>query len=142
MSIERHIISELNEVRRLLLQSRERERRIEEYLIMALQPEVQALLDAVAVQGDAIMGATGHLTELEAHVVDLDAKLAAVQPNVPIDAEDLAAIVAVTGTITNSIANIKSAMPQPVAPAVVVAVEEAPAAPPADAPPPDTPPSP
>ncbi len=86
---------------------------------MALAPEVQALHDAIAAQSTQITAATTEFGVLEAQVADLTAKLAAVPPGVPVDADNLAEIVASTGAITASIATIKAAMPLPV-PATVV----------------------
>jgi len=89
---------------------------------MALVPEVQALVEAVTTQGVAITEATTELTTVEAQVIDLKAQIAGIVPGVPVDAEDLAAIVASTDTIVASVASIKAAMPVPVPPPVVDAV--------------------
>jgi len=80
-------------------------------LIMALAPEVQALHDAVAAQGTAIADVTAEVTTLEGTVTALQTQLAGVTAGAPIDAEDLAEIVAQTNVISASIQTIKSVMP-------------------------------
>jgi predicted nucleic acid-binding Zn-ribbon protein len=86
--------------------------------MMSLTTEVQTLVDAVAAQGVAITDATTELTKVEGMVTDLQKKVADLQAQLgsgqPVDAEDLAAIVSATGTITASIQTLKAAMPQPV----------------------------
>jgi hypothetical protein len=101
-------------------------------ILMSLAPEVQNLVDALVAQGEAITASNAELVVLEGQVVSLSDQLAKAladhSAGNAISAEDLAAIVASTGTITASIANIKAAMPQPVAAATVAAVADAPAA--------------
>jgi len=93
--------------------------------LMSLTAEVQALVDAVAAQGVAINVATSELITLEGQTTALAAQIVALQAQLaggqPVDADDLAAIVATTGTVTASIANLQAAMPQPVPPATVAA---------------------
>ena len=88
-------------------------------IVTMLAPEVQALHDAVAAQGTAISDVTTEVTTLEGTVTALQAQLAGVTAGAPIDAEDLAEIVAQTNVILTSVQTIKSVMPQPV-PAPVV----------------------
>ncbi|MCK1670328.1 hypothetical protein [Bradyrhizobium sp. 150] len=92
--------------------------------MMALTTEVQTLVDAVAAQGAAITDATTELTKVEGMVGDLQKQVADLQAQLgsgqPVDAEDLAAIVSATGTITASIQTLKAAMPQPVDTGAVV----------------------
>lgn len=99
-------------------------------MTMSIVKEVQDLLDAVALQGVAITDASASLVSLEGNIVSLDAtvadlaaKLAAAQAGGPaVDADDLAAIVAATGTVVASVATLKAAMPVPVPAPVVAAV--------------------
>jgi hypothetical protein len=98
-------------------------------MLMSIQPQVQALLDAVAAQGAAINDATKEIVTLEGQVADLQSKLTAIQSQPTVTGDDIAAIVQATGTISSSIQTIKGVMPQPVADATVAAA----AAPAADA---------
>ncbi|HMF76440.1 MAG TPA: hypothetical protein VK604_12320 [Bryobacteraceae bacterium] len=93
--------------------------------LMALVPEVQALVDAIAAQGVQITAATTELTSLEGTAAILTTQIAALQAQIAsgaaVDPDDLAAIVAQTSIVTASIASIQAAMPQPVPPATVAA---------------------
>jgi len=93
--------------------------------LMALVPEVQALVDAIAAQGVQITAATTELTSLEGTAAILTTQIAALQAQIASGAavhpDDLAAIVAQTGIVTASIASIQAAMPQPVVPPATVA---------------------
>lgn len=102
-------------------------------MLMALAPEVQALLDAITAQGTAIEDALAELTTLEGAAATLQTQITALQAQIAagatVDPTDLAAIVTATGTINSSVANLKSAMPVPVpAPVVAAAAAAAPAA--------------
>jgi predicted nucleic acid-binding Zn-ribbon protein len=83
-------------------------------MLMSLAPEVKALHDAVTAQGVAITDVTTEVGTLEASVSSLQAQLAAIQGGAPIDAEDLAEIVANTNTIVASVQTIRNALPQPI----------------------------
>jgi chromosome segregation ATPase len=97
--------------------------------MMALTTEVQTLVDAVAAQGSAINDATTELTKVEGMVGDLQKQVSDLQAQLasgaPVDAEDLAAIVSATSTITASIQTLKGAMPQPVDTGAVVSPPKA-----------------
>jgi len=93
--------------------------------VMPLAPEVQALHDAVAAQGSAIVDAVAEIVTLENTATSLQAQIAAVKVGAPIDADDLAEIVAATNAITSSVQVIKNVMPQPVPTPVVDAAAAA-----------------
>jgi hypothetical protein len=119
-------------------------------LLMALTPEVQALVDADAQLKASVDAMKGKLDTVSALAVDLQAKLDAA-PAAGISAEDLAAIKSVTADIAATVAEAQDAV-APAAPAAPVAdapvadapvadapVADAPAAPAADAPVADAP---
>jgi|SRR5881394_1792051 len=60
--------------------------------LMALQPEVQDLIDKVAANTNAAQAAADALKAEQAQIADLQAQIANIVPGQPIDAEDLAAI--------------------------------------------------
>lgn len=97
-------------------------------MIMSLQPQVQALLDAVAANGAAIAAATAEITTVESNVADLTKQVADLQAQLAngqaIDAEDLAAIVQATSDVNTSVGTLKAAMPQPVPPATAQAAAD------------------
>jgi predicted nucleic acid-binding Zn-ribbon protein len=92
-------------------------------MIMSLQPEVQALVDAVAANNTAIAAAVTEITSVEGKVTDLSKQVADLQAQLaggkPVDAEDLAAIVQATTDIGAGMASLKGAMPVPVEPPAV-----------------------
>jgi chromosome segregation ATPase len=95
-------------------------------LLMALTPEVQALVEADAQLNAAVGNLTGKLDSLSAQAADLQAKLNAA-PASGISAEDLEAIKAVTASISATVADAQAAVnPAPAVEAAPVA-EEAPA---------------
>lgn len=98
---------------------------IKDILMTTLTPEVQALHDAVAAQGVAITEATTEIPVLEASIASLNAQLAAIQAGTPINAADLAEIVAATNTIAASVTTIKNVMPAPIAAPVIDAAAAA-----------------
>ena len=87
-------------------------------VIMSLQPEVQALVDAVTANNAAIADAVTEITSVEGKVTDLTKQVADLQAQLasgaPIDADDLAAIVQATTDIGAGMASLKAAMPAPV----------------------------
>lgn len=102
-----------------------------EYL-MALTPEVQALVDADAALKASVETVVAKLGSVSDQVADLSAKLMAV-PASGISADDLAAIKSVTGDIASTVAEAQAAVaPAPVAAAP--AADPAPAPAPAEAP--------
>jgi len=59
---------------------------------MALQADVQALVDAVTANTNAVQAAIAGLQAEAKQIADLQAQLAAIVPGQPVDAEDLASI--------------------------------------------------
>lgn len=79
-------------------------------IIMSLAPEVQALVDAAAANKAATETVIGKLADVGTQVTALQAQLAAITPGAAIDAEDLAAIVAATSTISSTVAEATAAV--------------------------------
>lgn len=104
-------------------------------LIMSVSAQVQALADAIAAQTAAIADATAELStvekhagDLEAQVADLSGKLTAALANAPVGGltdDDVAALSDLAAKVTGSVATLKAAMPQPVAPSAVQAASDA-----------------
>lgn len=80
-------------------------------LIMPLQPEVQALVDQIAANTSAEASSAAALTVLGGQIATLEAKLGAVVPGAPVDAENLAAIVAQTALLKSSLEALVPAIP-------------------------------
>ena len=60
--------------------------------LMSISPQVQALIDQVTTNTNAVTAAIAGLKAEQEQITALQAQLAAVQPGQPIDADDLAAI--------------------------------------------------
>lgn len=80
-------------------------------MIMALQADVQALVDQVAANTSAVQGAIAGLQAEAAQIAALQAQIAALPPNAPIDAEDLAAIQTAVTNLKDTNAALQTAVP-------------------------------
>ena len=79
-------------------------------ILMSLTPEVQALVSEVAASKAATHSAVAKLGELGVQIGDLTAKLAAIVPAAPIDAEDLEAIKAATASLGESVTEVSAVL--------------------------------
>jgi hypothetical protein len=104
-------------------------------ITMSVSAQVQTLVEAIAMQTQAISDAgtelakvEQHAADLEGQVADLGAKLTAALATAPVAGltdEDIAALTEATAKVTGSVAVLKAAMPAPVAPAAVQAASDA-----------------
>jgi hypothetical protein len=82
--------------------------------IMALRPEVQALVDADTAMGTAIAASVAQMTNLAASVTALQSEVTALQnQSGVIDATDLQGIVNATNTIQQQTAALQTVLPTP-----------------------------
>lgn len=85
--------------------------------LMALSPQVQALVDDVTANTDAVNAALAGLAAEAKQISDLQAQIAAIQPGQPIDADDLAAITAAASQLGQTNTALTAAIPANVQPA-------------------------
>jgi hypothetical protein len=81
-----------------------------EYL-MALQPEVQALVDQVTANTNSAQAAQAALKAEADQITALQAQIAGISPGAPIDAEDLQAIKDATAQLQQTNAAMQTAVP-------------------------------
>ena len=79
--------------------------------IMSLTAEVQALVDQVAANTSAEASAAAAEKQLATQIADLQAQIAAIVPGAAISPEDLAAIVASTSSLKDSMTALVGAIP-------------------------------
>lgn len=79
--------------------------------IMALSPQVQALVDAVAANTSAVKAATDGLALEATQIADLKAQIAAITPGQAIDQEDLDAITKAVADLSATNTALQSAVP-------------------------------
>lgn len=87
-------------------------------MIMALQADVQHLVDQVAANTSAVAAAASALEVEAKQIADLQAQLAAIIPGDPIDAEDLAAIKTAADQLQQTNIQLQAAVPANATPAV------------------------
>jgi len=85
--------------------------------LMALQPEVQDLVDKVAANSNAVQAATQALQAEAKQIADLQAQIAGITPGAPIDAEDLQAIKDAASKLADTNSALQTAVPQNAPPA-------------------------
>jgi len=79
---------------------------------MALDAQVQRLVDAVAANTNAVKSAQDALALEANQIADLKAQIAAIQPGQAIDAEDLAAITKAADDLQATNTALQAAVPQ------------------------------
>ena len=78
---------------------------------MALQADVQALVDAVTANTSAVAAAVAGLQAEAAQITALQAQLAAIVPGAPVDAADLTAIQGAVSTLQATNTSLQAAVP-------------------------------
>ena len=78
---------------------------------MSLTAEVRALVDQVAANTSAEASAAAAEKQLATQIADLQAQIAAIVPGAAISPEDLAAIVASTSSLKDSMTALVGAIP-------------------------------
>lgn len=84
--------------------------------IEMLDADVQAAVDQIALNTSAEASATAALGLLVAQVAELQAAIEAIPPNAPVDAENRAAILAMTESLKGTLGALTTAIPQNVPP--------------------------
>lgn len=90
--------------------------------IMALNAQVQALVDAVAANKNGVKAALDGLAAEATQISALQAQIAALTPGQPIDADDLAAITQAVTDLGDTNSQLQTAVPANVQPAAPSAV--------------------
>ncbi len=83
---------------------------------MALQADVQKLVDAVTANTNAVQAAIAGLQAEATQIAALQAQVAALTPGQPVDAEDLTAIQSAVSTLAATNQSLQTAVPANVPP--------------------------